>query len=80
METRFNVVIIITAICVTAYAAIAFGCITIYKLGLSGDLVLCIPMLAAILIAAMLAIDYFGKGRAQSGGTLITQFVFPPTA
>jgi hypothetical protein len=59
METKFNLVIIRIAICLAAYAAIAFGSMTLLRL--TGDLVVCLASLAAILIAAVLAIDYFGK-------------------
>jgi hypothetical protein len=61
METRFDTVMITSAICVAAYVAIAFGSVIFHKFGLTGDLVVCIAALAAILIAARLATEYFGK-------------------
>jgi hypothetical protein len=61
METRFDLVMIASAICVAAYVAIAFGSVMLHKFGLTGDLVLCTAALAAILIAARLATEYFGE-------------------
>jgi hypothetical protein len=61
MDTRRDIVMIASATCVAAYVAIALGCLTIYKFGLSRDLVRSAAIIAAILIAATLAIDYFGK-------------------
>jgi hypothetical protein len=61
MDTRFDLVTIISATCVAAYVALALGYLAICDLGLSRDLVRSAAMIAAILIAATLAIDYFGK-------------------
>jgi hypothetical protein len=61
METRRDIVMIASATCVAGYVAIALGCLTIYEFGLSSDLVRSAAIIAAILIAATLAIDYFGK-------------------
>ncbi len=61
MEGRFDMVTIANAICVAAYVAIALGYVALYDLGLSREAVRSGAMIAAILIAAMLAVDFFGK-------------------
>jgi hypothetical protein len=61
METRFDLVIIASAICVAGYVAIAIGYLALHNFGLSCDLASCVAMLAAILIAATLAMNHFGK-------------------
>jgi hypothetical protein len=66
MENRRDIVTTASAACVAAYIAIVLGGLTIYGLGLSRDLVRSAAVTAAILIAATLAIDHFGK---KLGGT-----------
>jgi hypothetical protein len=61
METRFDLVMIASATCVAAYVAVGLGYLAVYDFGLSRDLVRSAATSAAILIAATLAIDYFGK-------------------
>jgi hypothetical protein len=61
MEIRFDPLVIASATGVAAYVAVVLGYVAVHDLGLSSDLVRSAAMLAAILIAAALAIDYFGK-------------------
>jgi hypothetical protein len=61
MKSRFDLVMIASAICVAGYAVIALGYLALHNFGLSRDLASCVAMLAAILIAATLAMNHFGK-------------------
>ena len=61
MENRFDVVTIANAVFLAAYVAITLGYVALYDLGLSGEKVRGAAMIAAILIAATVAVDYFGK-------------------
>ena len=61
MESRFDVMTIAIAVCVAAYIAITLGYVALYDLGLSGEKVRGAAMIAAILIAATVAVDFFDK-------------------
>jgi hypothetical protein len=61
MESRFDMVTIASAVCVAGYVAIALGYVSIYDLGLSREQVRDGAMIVAILVAALVAIDFFGK-------------------
>jgi hypothetical protein len=61
MKTRFDLVVIVSAICVAGYVAFALGYLAIYDFGLSRVVVRSGSIIAATLIAATLAIEYFGK-------------------
>jgi hypothetical protein len=61
MENRFDMVTAANAVCVAAYLAIPLGCAALYDLGLSREAVRSGAMIAAIFLAAMLAVDFFGK-------------------
>ena len=61
MESRFDVMTIAIAVCVAAYIAITLGFVALYDLGLSDEKVRGAAMIAAILIAATVAVDFFGK-------------------
>ena len=68
MESKFDGIVAITnAVFLAAYVAIALGYVALYDLGLSGEGVRRAAMIAAILIAAMVAVDFFGKklGKAK---------------
>lgn len=52
---------IASAVCVAACVAITLGYVALYDLGLSREAVRSGAMIAAILIAAMIAVDFFGK-------------------
>lgn len=67
MESRFDVVTIATAVCIAGYVAITLGYIALYDFGLSREQLRSGAMLAALLIAALLAIDFFGNkfGKAK---------------
>lgn len=61
MESRFDIVAIANAVCVAAYLAISLRYLALYGLGLSGEEVRGAAMIAAILMATMVAVDFFGK-------------------
>ena len=67
MENRFDVVTVASAICVAGYVAITLGYIALYDFGLSREQLRSGAMLAAIVVAALVAIDFFGKkfGKAK---------------
>lgn len=68
MESKFDGIVAITnAVFVAAYVAITLGYVALYDLGFSGEEVRHAAMIAAILIAAMVAVDFFGKklGKAE---------------
>jgi hypothetical protein len=61
MESRFDMVTIANAACVAVYVTITLGYVALYDLGLSREAVRSGAMIAAILLAAMVAVDFFGK-------------------
>lgn len=61
MESRFDMVTTANAVSVAAYVAITLGYVALYDLGLSREAVRSGAMIAAIFIAAMLTVDFFGK-------------------
>ena len=61
MEGKFGIVTIANAVCVAAYAAITLGYVAHYDLGFSRAEIRGGASLVAILIAALLAIDFFGN-------------------
>ena len=67
MESRFDVVTIASAVCVAGYVAITLGYIALHDFGLSREQLRSGAMLAAIVAAALVAIDFFGKrfGKAK---------------
>jgi hypothetical protein len=67
MESRFDLVTIAHAICVAGYVAITLGYVPLYDLGLSCEEVRSGAMIAAILIAALIAVDLLDKklGKAR---------------
>jgi hypothetical protein len=60
MESRFDIVTIASAICVAAYAAIALCWLALYDFGFSRQEIRGGAMIAIILIATAVAIDFFG--------------------
>jgi hypothetical protein len=60
MESRFDIVTIVNAICVAGYVAIMLGYAALYDFGFCGE-VRRGALIAAILIAALVAIEFFGK-------------------
>jgi hypothetical protein len=61
MESRFDMVTIAPCSLRAAYVAITLGRVALYDLGPSREAVRSGAMIAAILIAAMVAVDFFGK-------------------
>ena len=66
MENRFDIVTISSAVCVAGYAAIMLGYVAVFDLGLSREAVRSGAMITAILIAALVAVDFFGKKLRKS--------------
>jgi hypothetical protein len=67
MESKFDIVTIASAVCVAGYVAITLEYVALYDFGLSREAVRSAAMIAAILIAALVAIEFFGKrfGKAK---------------
>jgi hypothetical protein len=67
MESRFDIVTIASAVCVAGYVAIMLLHVALYDLGLSGEAVRSVAMIAAIPMAALVAVDFFGRkaGKAK---------------
>jgi hypothetical protein len=65
MESRFRTLIIVTsvanAVCLAACVAVTLGYVALYDLGSSGEWVRGGAIITAFLLAALLAIDFFGK-------------------
>ena len=61
MESRFEMVTIASAVCVAGYVAIALRYVALYDLGFSREEVRSGAMIVAILMAALVAVDFFGK-------------------
>jgi len=66
MESRFDIIAIVNAVCVAGYLAITLGYAALY-LGLPGEEVRGVAMILAILIAAIIAVDFYGKKLRNSG-------------
>jgi hypothetical protein len=49
------------AVCVAAYAATAIGFIAHYELGFSSEAIRSSALVLAIILATLVAIDFFGK-------------------
>jgi hypothetical protein len=61
MENRFDIVTIASAVCVAGYAAMALRYVALYDLGLSRQEIRSGAVIVAIAMAAMVAIDFFGR-------------------
>jgi hypothetical protein len=61
MESRFDLVTITTAVCVAGYVALMLRYVALYDFGLSCGEVRRGATVVAILIAARVAVDFFGK-------------------
>jgi hypothetical protein len=61
MESRFDIATIASAVCLADYAAIMLGYVARFDLGLSGEEVRSVAVVAAIPIAALVAVDFFGQ-------------------
>ena len=66
MENRFSIVTIANGVCVAGYAAISLRYVALYDLELSNDEIRNWATLLALIIAAYVAIDFFGRaGKAK---------------
>jgi hypothetical protein len=66
MENRFDIVTIASAICVAGYVAIMLRHVALFDLGWSREAVRGGAMIAAILIAALVAVDFFGRNLRKA--------------
>jgi hypothetical protein len=66
MESRFDIVTIANAVCVAGYVAIMLGYAALYDFGFSFGEIRSGALIAAILIAALVAIEFFGKKRGNA--------------
>jgi hypothetical protein len=67
MENRIDFVTIAAAVCIAGYVAITLWYVALYDFGLTREAVRSGATVAAILIGAAVAIDFFGKksGKAE---------------
>jgi hypothetical protein len=67
MENRIDLVTIAAAVCIAGYVAITLWYVALYDLELSREAVRSGATIAAMLIGAVVAIDFFGKksGKAK---------------
>ncbi len=67
MKNRLDAVTAISAVGVAAYVAVAIGYVARYDLGFSSYQICGTALIAAVLIAALIAIEFSGKtlGRAK---------------
>ena len=65
MENRIDCVTIAAAVCIAGYVAITLGYVALYDFGLSREAVRSGATIAAILIGAAVAIEFFGTGKAK---------------
>ena len=62
MKSRFDLVTITTAVCVAGYVALMLRYVALYDFGLScGEVRRGGATVVAVLIAARVAVDFFGK-------------------
>jgi hypothetical protein len=61
MKNRVDFLTIVTAICVAAYVAIMLDHVADVDLGFSGEQIRNTAVIAAIVMAMLMAIDFFGK-------------------
>ena len=67
MASEFDIVTVASAVCVAAYVAIAIGYVARNNLGFSPQGICGTAVAIAAIIAALIAIDFFGKklGKAK---------------
>jgi hypothetical protein len=67
MESKFDVVTTASAVGVAAYVAITMGYVAHYDLGFSPQEIRGTAVAIAVIMAALIAIDFFGKklGKAK---------------
>ena len=61
MDGRVDLLTIIIAVGAAGFIAVTLGCVAHYDFGLSREQIRSDAMLAAILIAALVALDFLGK-------------------
>jgi len=61
MESKLDIVTMITAVCVAAYAALAIKYVARYDLGFSLQDIRGVSVIIAVVIAALVAVDFFAK-------------------
>jgi Kef-type K+ transport system membrane component KefB len=61
MERKLDVVTTVSAVCVAAYVAIAIGYVARNHLGFSLQEIREVAVVTAVVIAALIGIDFFGK-------------------
>jgi hypothetical protein len=66
MENRFDITTIASAVCVAGYVAILLGHVALFDVGFSLEQVRSGAMIAAVLIAALVAVDFFGSKHRKA--------------
>ncbi len=61
MKNQIDLLTVSTAICVASYLAIALDYVAHARLGFSSGQIRSVSLFSATLIAALIAIDFFGK-------------------
>ena len=67
MENKFDIVTAACAVCVAGYVAIVVGYVARFDLGFSLPEIRSAAVVVAVVLAALIAIDFFGKkfGKAK---------------
>jgi hypothetical protein len=66
MESKFDTVITASAVGVAAYMAAAIGYVARYDLGFSTEEIRATAVAIAVVIAALIALDFFGKNHGKA--------------
>ena len=66
MEARLDAVTITCAVCVAAYAALAAEYVAQYAFGVSLEIIRGTSLLIAVVMATVIALDFFGKKRIKA--------------
>ena len=61
MEDRFDIVTLAAATCIAGYVAISLNYVALYDFGLSREQVRSDSVIAALIIAALVTVDFLGK-------------------
>jgi len=67
MENKFDIVTAACAVCVAGYVAIVVGYVACFDLGFSLPEIRSTAVVVAVVLAVLIAIDFFGKklGKAK---------------
>jgi hypothetical protein len=66
MESKLDIATVVIAVCIATYAAVAMRYVACYDLGFSLEEIRGAAILIAVVIAAAIAIDFFGEKLGQA--------------